>query len=198
MLVATNQKVLQGAPQLSGRGRYSVACLFLFFLASQPAFSEETRTGIGLGALSLGGYVDLQLLYQPDPKSPWVIGLRYLSGTERFDDPFTGNALSDDEHTVYGLSAFYLFNPQKAANFYVGAGIYRQSLTVTSLVTGERSTDSAIAPYIGGGYISRLGSRYYYNIGVMLGLGSTLKTKTSVTEDEETGIDPQLIIGVNF
>jgi len=198
MQVMPNPNVMQGTVTQFSRGRYCLACLFLFFLTSQQVFAEGGKTGIGIGALSLGGYVDIQFLYQPDPKRPWVFGLRYLSGTERFDDPFTGNPLSDDKHTLYGASAFYLFNSQKAANFYVGAGIYRQSLTVTSLVTGESNTDSAITPFIGGGYISSLGKRYYYNIGIMFGIGGALKTKTSVTEDEETGIDPQLIIGINF
>jgi hypothetical protein len=172
--------------------------LVLYFLSCQPGLAAESKSMFGLGALSLGGYLDLQFLHQFDSNSPWLFGLRYLSGTERFDDPFTGNALSDDKHTVYGASVFYLFNNQRSDSLYLGAGIYRNSLSVTSLVTGETSSDSVIAPFIGGGYIGRLGNRYYYNIGVMIGLGRAVKSKTSVTEDEETGVDPQLIIGIRF
>jgi len=71
-------------------------------------------------------------------------------------------------------------------------------LTITERYTGESDSDSNIAPYIGGGYLSWQNNKYFYNIGVFFSLGSKLTPATSGASEESTGIDPQVIIGLAF
>lgn len=177
--------------------KWFVMPVFVITLQVLPVQAGENRVGVGLGIFTLAGYQDFQIIYHPD-HSHWLYGYRYISGTERFEDPWTGNPLTDTTDTKSGPMVFYLFNNEADKTFYLGASLFKWSLTDTSLVTGESDTDSTVAPFFGGGYFGWLGTQGYYNIGVFLGLGAKLTTQTSVSTEEDEGVDLQMQIGIAF
>jgi hypothetical protein len=160
--------------------------------------SSKIRIGLGVGVLALAGYKDFQLLAYADG-SPWIFGLRYSEGTETFEDPYTGSNLTDTTETKSGLTLYRLFKKSYwKGSLYLGGGIYKHSLEDVSLITGEADSDSATVPLVGGGYFRWLGEHGYFNIGILLGLGGTLKTETSVSMEETSTIDAQVILGFVF
>jgi len=92
---------------MTTRWKSSLILLLVSVLNSHAALAEERRVGVGLGVLTLAKYVDIQFLYQPDSQRHWMYVFRYLGGTDTFNDPFTGNALTDDEETLFGPTAYY-------------------------------------------------------------------------------------------
>jgi len=176
----------------------SIALVFVLLLQEAPARAEEGKAGIGIGALTLGGYLDIEFLYKPD-QSKWMYGFKHASGTDTFDDPYTGNSLTDEDSTKTGIMGLYLFNEEAQGTFYAGAELLKWSLTLTSLNTGETDTDSTVAPFIGGGYFKWVGEQYFYDVGLMVALGKQLKVATSDGNSTETsGIDIHAHVGIIF
>jgi len=175
-----------------------VALTFILILPAVPALAEEGKAGIGIGALTLGGYLDVQFVYKPY-QSQWMYGFKHASGTETFDDPFTGNSLTDEDSTKTGIMGLYLFDKDAEGTFYAGVELLRWSLTLTSLNTGESDTDSTVAPFIGGGYFKWVGEQYFYDVGLLVALGKQLKVATSDGNSTETsGIDIHAHVGIAF
>lgn len=77
--------------------------------------------------------------------------------------------------------------------------MYRWSKREESLVTGEVSRAVTTAPFLGGGYTRTLGRHAYFNLGLYLGPGAKVSTKTSVSSEDDSGaFDIQIQIGARF
>lgn len=63
--------------------------------ASQP------QSMAGIGALTVGGYANFQVLHKFEQGSHWVYGVRFYRGTEIFVDANTDRELSDDMTSAF-------------------------------------------------------------------------------------------------
>ena len=80
----------------------------------------------------------------------------------------------------------------------VGGAVFRCSKRETSLITGEVGRDSATGVLVGGGFGGCV-KWFTYGVGVYLGPGIHLKTQTSVSSEDDSGvIYGQLHVGVRF
>jgi len=175
-----------------------IALVFVLILQPTLVQAEEGKAGIGIGALTLGGYVDFEYFYKPD-QSRWMYGFKHASGTETFDDPYTGNSLTDEDDSKTGFMALYLLDKDAESTFYAGAELLHWSLTLTSLYTGESATDSTTTPFFGGGYFKWVDDKYFYDVGIMISLGKQLKVATSDgNSTETTGLDVHAHVGLVF
>ena len=174
-----------------------VVQVFIMTLQALPTHANESRVGLGLGILTLAGYQDFQIIYQPE-KSHWLFGFRHLRGTEKWRDPYGGTVDVKTTNTKTGPTAFYLFKNETDRTFYLGASLLKWSLTLTDSRAGESDTDSTVAPFFGGGYFGWLGAQGYFNIGGLASLGGNLSTQTSLSSEEAAGIDVQLHLGIVF
>lgn len=157
----------------------------------------ELRVGLGIFFVAPDG-VDLFASYRP-AGSRWQFGYRYVRWTDSFDDPFTGNALTETTDTMQGPQVNYLFTPEDTTSWYLGLSVLRWSRTEVSLMTGASDSDSVVAPFFGGGWTAHLGKLAYFNIGMFLSPGAELKTNTGVSSEEQSGgFDIQLQLGVVF
>ena len=69
----------------------------------------------------------------------------------------------------------------------------------TYTVTASNTAGSTTAPLVGGGYTRALGSHFFWNAGIFLGPGKTLKTQTSTGSEEDSGVfDIQVQAGLRF
>ena len=57
--------------------------------------------------------------------------------------------------------------------------------------------DETTAPFFGGGYSGRLGSAFFYNLGLLLS-PAKLSTQTADSAEESTGADIQVQLGLAF
>ncbi len=170
---------------------------FAFALGVTPALGGEFQVGLGLFALAPHG-ADVQISYRA-AGSPWSFGFRHVQWMDTFHDPFTGHALSETTEARTGPLVTYRFHPQAPGSWYLGGAVYQWSKRERSLVFGDSNRDSTTAPLIGGGYTRSLGTWFYWNAGLFLGPGKTVRTKTSTGSEEDSGVfDIQLQMGVRF
>ena len=168
--------------------------LLILLLSATPAHADEFR--IGLGIFNFAGGPDLQMSYRPN-QSHWQVGYRHNRWGETFEDPFTGRDLTENTTTMTGPIVCYLLNIESKKTYYLGVSLLRWSSTEKSLRTGESDTESVVAPFFGGGYTGRLGKSAYFNLGAFFS-SAELKTETSVSGTETTGLDLQLQLGITF
>lgn len=153
--------------------------------------------GVGVFVFAENG-LDFQIGIRPD-QSHWLYGWRFVRWTDTSKDPFTGRELTKSTETKTGPLLWYLFDIEGGGSFYLGASLLRWSRTEKSLVTGESDTASTTGLFWGGGYLSRLSSAVYFNIGIFLSPGTRLSTKTSVSSEDTSGaFDVQLQLGMAF
>ncbi len=169
-----------------------VIWLFILLLSATPARADEFR--FGLGIFNLAGGPDFQLNFRQE-NSHWQIGYRHNHWVETFEDPFTGRELTETTVTMTGPIVCYLFDIESKNTYYLGASLLQWTSTEKSLMTGESDTASVTAPFFGGGYMGQNGKSTYYNIGFFFS-GAELKTETSVSSEETTGLDVQMQIGI--
>ena len=177
---------------------------FLFMLLSvsmllSPVEVKAGKVGGGIGILALGGYEDFLIFFTPD-QSHWIFGYRHNSGTERFDDPWSGEGITDTTETMKGPVVYYLFSNEKPRSFYVAASYYDWTLTEKSLWTGSSDTDSANELFLGGGYFGWINDHFFYNIGLLLSTGTELKAEEEEfgNSTEGDGFDLQFMLGIAF
>ncbi len=170
------------------------ACLLLSPLVSRAG---EGGVGVAVGVMGLAGYTDLQLLYHPEPAGRLYLGLRYLSGTDVFSDPFTGRDLTDDSMRLFGPSLYYRLG-EGPRGFWAGAALYSWHMEVSSRITGEVDRADTLAPFVGAGYMGWEAERLFWSVGFLFSLGGPQRVTTSVSDDEGDGLDPQLMIGLRF
>ncbi len=171
--------------------------LLLLPLGAVTLWSGDTRLGVGVFTFANQG-LDLQASFRPTG-SPWTFGVRHVQWMDTFRDPFTGRSLSETTETRSGPVVTYLFRPEARGSWYLGGAVYRWAKAEKSLVFGDTSRVSTTAPLVGGGYTGALGSHFYWNAGIFLGPGRTLKTQTSTGTEEDSGFfDLQAQAGLRF
>lgn len=162
-------------------------------LAVAPVHAGEARMAVG--AFILGGGIDLHLSYRAQ-NSRWQYGLRYVTWTDEWET-VGGTTVSETTTTKIGPTLNYLFTPDSRGSWYLGASVLHWTQDESSSRTGTSDKASTVAPFFGGGYTARLGSRGYYNFGLYFS-PAKLSTQTSDTAEETTGADVQLQIGFAF
>jgi hypothetical protein len=81
----------------------------------------------------------------------------------------------------------------------LGGGVFRWTKRETSLITGEVGPDAATGPFVGGGFLGRIGNHFTYQAGIYLAPGVSLHTHTSVSSEDDSGsFDVRAGIGVRF
>lgn len=156
----------------------------------------EVRLSAGLFLAAPGGQ-DFALQARL-ARSPWLVGVRRVAWTDRFNDPFTGRHLTDTEETRTGPTVDYLFRPEARGTWLLGGAVYRCTKQETSLVTGEVGRDATTAAFLGGGYLWT-GRWFTFRLGAYLSPGTTLRTRTSVSSEDDSGLfDIQIQVGVRF
>lgn len=165
--------------------------------AQRAAIHAETRIGLGFFMLTDDG-ADWAISYRP-AEWHWQIGYHYASWRDRFNDPFTGQSITETTYSLQGPQLNYLFHPDQEATWYVGVSLLVYKIKDKSMLSGKSDADSTNAPAYGGGYTGYFGKHVYYNMGAFLAPGVTTETKTSTSYRKETGLfDVQLQIGVTF
>jgi len=174
---------------------FMLCCFVMLFSSGVRA----GKIGGGIGILTLGGYEDLLVFYTPD-KSHWILGYRHNSGTERFDDPWSGEGITDTTETMKGPIVYYLFSNQKPHSLYVAAAYYDWTLTEESLWSASSDTDSAMELFLGFGYFGWINDHIFYNAGLLLSTGTELKAEEEMygNSTEGDGFDLQLMMGIAF
>ena len=169
-------------------------------LASSPAGAEaqeprgELRVAIGVFLFADDG-LDFHVGYRPQ-QSRWQYGLRLARWTDEWETA-SGIGLTQTTKTLAGPTLNYFFRPEARGSWYLGASLLRWSQEERSLSGGGSDKDATTAPFFGGGYSGRLGGSFYYNWGIFLS-PSRLETRTADSEEQSTGADVQLQIGVAF
>jgi len=171
--------------------------LLLLSLGAVTLWSGDTRLGVGVFTFANQG-MDLQASFRPTG-SAWTFGFRHVQWMDTFHDPFTGRALSETTETRTGPVVTYLFRPEARGSWYLGGAVYRWAKAEKSLAYGDTSRVSTTAPLVGGGYTRAFGSHFFWNTGIFLGPGKTLKTQTSTGSEEDSGVfDIQVQAGLRF
>jgi len=171
--------------------------LLLLPLWAATLWAGEARLGLGVFAFAPRGQ-DVQVSFRPTG-SAWTFGFRQVQWMDTFRDPFTGRALSETTETRTGPVVTYLFRPEARGSWYLGGAVYHWAKAEKSLVYGDTSRVSTTAPLVGGGYTHAIGSHFYWNAGIFLGPGKTLKTQTSTGSEEDSGVfDIQIQAGLRF
>ena len=173
----------------------SFAAICVSLLLAAPPGAAETR--VALGMFTLIGKMDLQLNFRPE-QSHWMFGFRYLAYEDEFEDPFTGRVLDKTDVTMTGPTVTYLLDIDSYATWYFGASLLSWSKELREEGVGGQSDEaSTTAPFFGGGYMGRIGSVGYYNVGLFFS-GAELTLETEYTFEEETGLDVQAQLGFVF
>lgn len=167
-------------------------------ISQDQEHAKSSEISIEVGALIFIG-LDFRVFYR-QIDSPWVFGLRYLD----IEDDFVNESVvgapedsSDKLHTqTYGIYFDYLFNTQaNTGSFYLTGALFKTTQTLKCY--SESDSDSAFAPYFGGGWRGSLGDHFGYDIGLLLSPFVKLETATSTCSNESSGafdIDLGLII----
>jgi len=157
----------------------------------------EYRAALGAFLFAPGGS-DFALSYRP-ADSHWLLGLRYVGWVDTFNDPFSGNDLTETTNTMAGAFVEYLFDSRSGMGWYVGIEVLRWAKSEHSLVTGETGSDELVAPFVGGGYLWAFGEHFYADLGMFIAPGVSMTTSTSVSSEEDSGaFDPRLQVGIRF
>lgn len=158
--------------------------------------AAETGLAAGLvGFGALGG----QAHWQPEG-SRWRFGLEYGRVPDyTFRDPFTGRALSLEREDFLGPFVHRQFTPGREGRWYAAAALLRWRREEKSLDFGETGSDASLAPYFGGGYMRRFGSRWFWNLGILVSPWAENNVKTQGGSTESDGAaDLHANIGVLF
>ncbi len=164
-------------------------------LSTSTARGGEFRVSLVEGQLLVYGTA-LQVGYRPEG-SHWQYGFRYARWTDTFEDPFSGNKLTDNTYTLLGPTLCYLFDIESPGTWYLGVFLLKWSDREYAYFTGESDTAGETAPFFGGGYQRRIGEHFYWNLGMFLS-GLTARTETSVSSTEESVFDAQAQLGIVF
>ncbi len=157
----------------------------------------EFKIGLGVFTLAESG-MDLQVNYRPQ-QSRFQFGYKYTRWTEVFDDPFTGQGLDKTQQTKTGPILNYLFQPERDGSFYGGISLLKWTHTMVPLmVTSAPSTKETTDFYFGGGYTSRIGSSFYYNVGLFISPTAKIQNQISTGQENTIGVDAQVQIGIAF
>ncbi|MBI4807817.1 MAG: hypothetical protein HY799_02545 [Nitrosomonadales bacterium] len=175
-----------------------ISLLALLFSLSHSAIADEFTVAVGVFNFAEAG-ADIQASYRVD-QSHWQYGYRYVSWTDTFHDPYTGNAHSKTTETLTGPVVNYLFRNESRHSAYVGVSLLNWTRTETPLlVVAPSDTQSTTDLYFGGGYMGRFGSAGYYNAGMYLSPTAELKTQTAISSSEQSGnFDIQLQVGLTW
>lgn len=167
------------------------------FAQAPPPAGWAVQVSLGVFNLAPGG-ADGQVQVRKEG-SPWLFGLRFAQWTDTFHDPFTGRALTDTRETRAGATLDYLFQPRRRFSWMAGVSVLHWGKTEKSLVTGEVSRASTVAPFIGGGFLGGVGPHFRYQVGIYLAPGASVHTHTSVSsEDDSGGFDIRASVGFRF
>jgi hypothetical protein len=179
------------------KSKNAIVCVLLMSL-HPAARADDFSIALGIVNLADEG-ADISLGYRRQ-HSHGQYGLRYLRWNDTFHDPYTGNAHSRTTDTLAGLTANYLFQNEARHSAYVGISLLKWTRTETPLLVAAPSdTQSTTDPYIGGGYMGRIGSMGYYNAGMYLAPTAKMKTQTAISSSEQSGnFDIQLQIGLEW
>ncbi len=159
--------------------------------------TARSEIGIEVGALIFLG-ADFRAYYR-QLDSPWAVGIRYLN----IEDDFVNESAaglpeegSDREYTKrFGIYVDYLFDKQPdTGSFYLTGSLYKTTKTIECF--SESASDSAIGPYIGGGYRGSFGEHFGYDIGLHLSPFVKLNTATTSGCSSESNGDFDINAGL--
>lgn len=162
-----------------------------------PRHPHPHEVRLGVGVFVFAG-LDFWAGYLPK-ESGWQFGYRFVRWTDSFEDPYTGNELTETTETLQGGQVNYLFRPEKRGTWYVGASLMQWSKTEYATMNGVSDTTGVFAPFLGGGYTRHLGTHAYWNTAMFLAPWADLSTDTGVSsEDSSGGFDIQIQLGASF
>ncbi len=157
-----------------------------------PLHAAEWRVAVGVFMFQ---GVDVQLSVRPE-QSRWQYSLRAVRYTEEWETA-SGTSLSETTTTKVGPQLNYLFSPEARGSWYLGVSLLKWTQRESSPRTGTSGKDETTAPFFGGGYSGRLGTRMFYNFGILLS-PAELSTETADSAEQSTGADVQLQLGLAF
>lgn len=167
-------------------------------LALCCAAKAAAETGVAVGLVGFGA-LGGQAHWQPEG-SRWRVGLQYGRVPDyTFRDPFTGRPLTLEQEDFMGVFVHRQFRPGREGRWYAAAAVLRWWRKETSLDFGTSDSDTTLAPYFGGGYMRRFGSRWFWNLGILVSPWAENNVRTEGGSTENDGAaDLHADIGVLF
>jgi hypothetical protein len=154
----------------------------------RPASGAEIGVGVGLAGVSLDGAgIGIQIRARRN-ESRWYFGWEYANSYPyTYSDPNNGRPLTETSEFATGPFAHYRFRRGTRSSWYLGASLLEWSRTETSLVFGDRVTETSIDPYVGGGFVGTLTKHFLFNGALLLAPWAHMEYATSGSSFETDG-----------